>query len=295
MQEFIYNIRRGRQNASRLPGAELTSLEALLAYLKAFPNSVESLTTLVVEGRIPRKRVWGMLFLRPALTFGLLLLVSAGYGAARVANPVGQSAAWWLWYVAAAGGVCVYLLWFFAKKEGMRLRDVYYLNRSTWKGDLLWAFISLLGMAVLAQPPGTILANFLWGGTTYPNTMLFQPLPIWAVYPLFIIMPVIHALAELPTYFGYVAPRLRAMRFNRWVVILITGGVLSLQHMFFSFQLDVQYDLWLAVKFLPFALWAAFIIDRRPTAMPYLMASHVLLDLSLPYFVLLVTQGLSIF
>lgn len=105
----------------------------------------------------------------------------------------------------------------------------------------------------------------------------------------------IHALAELPTYFGYVAPRLRAMRINRWVVILITGGVLSLQHMFFSFQLDAQYDLWLAVKFIPFALWTAFIIDRRPTAMPYLMAGHVLLDLSLPYFVLLVSQGLSIF
>lgn len=170
-------------NASRLPGAELTSLEALLADLIVLPNSVESLTPLVAEGRVPRKRVWGMLFLRPALTFGLLLLVTAGYGAAGVANPVGRSAAWWLWYVAAAGGVCIYLLWFFAKKEGMRLRDVYYLNRSTWKWDLLWAFISLLGMAVLAQPPGTILANSLWGGTTYPNTMLFQPLPMWRSTP----------------------------------------------------------------------------------------------------------------
>ncbi len=263
--------------------------------INALPNSVDSLISLVEAGRIPKKRVWGMLFLRSALTFVLLLLVSAGYSVSRTANPIGRSAAWWLWYVATVGGVCVYLLWFFAKKEGMRLRDVYYLNRSTWKGDLLWAFISLLGMAVLAQPPGTILANFLWGGTTYPNTMLFQPLPMWAVYPLFIIMPLIHALAELPTYFGYVAPRLRAMRFNRWVVILITGGVLSLQHMFFSFQLDAQYDLWLAVKFIPFALWTAFIIDRRPTARPYLMAGHVLLDLSLPYFVLLVSQGLSIF
>jgi hypothetical protein len=261
----------------------------------ALPNSPESLAPLVADGRLPKRRVWGMLFLRSALTFGLLLLVSSGYAVSKSADPVGQSAAWWLWYVMIAGGLCIYLMWYFGKKEGLRLRDIYFINRSTWKGDLIWAFISIVGIAILAQPPGTMLANALWGGTTYPNSMLFQPLPIFAVYPLFILMPAIHALAELPTYFGYVAPRLRAMRINRWVVILITGAVLSVQHMFFSFQLDAQYDFWLAVKFLPFALWMAFILDHRPTAMPYLMAGHFLLDLSLPYLLLLVSQGLSIF
>jgi hypothetical protein len=186
-------------------------------------------------------------------------------------------------------------MWYFGKKEGMRLRDIYNLNRSSWKGDLLWAALSIVGIAILAQPPGTLLANAFWGGAKYPNTMLFQPLPFFAVYPLMVLMPIIHALAELPTYFGYVAPRLRAMRINRWIVILITGTVLSLQHMFFSFQLDPQYDLWLAVKFIPFAVWMAFIIDRRPTTLPYLIVGHFFLDLTLPYFVLLASQGLSIF
>ena len=82
---------------------------------------------------------------------------------------------------------------------------------------------------------------------------------------------------------------------NRYLVIAVVGFVLSIQHMFFSFQLDWRYDLWLAVKFLPFALWTGFIIDRRPTSLPYLMAAHGLLDATLPLFILTVSKGLPLF
>lgn len=51
------------------------------------------------------------------------------------------------------------------------------------------------------------------------------------------------------------SPWLRAFGMNRWLVVFLVGCVLSLQHMFFAFQLDWPYDLWLAVKFLPFAIW----------------------------------------
>lgn len=48
--------------------------------------------------------------------------------------------------------------------------------------------------------------------------------------------------------------------------------------LFFSFQPDWRYNLRLAVKFLPFALWTGFVIDRRPTALPNLVTLHILLD-----------------
>lgn len=70
---------------------------------------------------------------------------------------------------------------------------------------------------------------------------------------LFLLFPISHALTELPTYWGYVAPRLRSGGMNRWLVILIVGTVLSVQHLFMSFQPNWQYSLWLGVKFLPFA------------------------------------------
>jgi hypothetical protein len=252
----------------------------------ALPNSPEYLAALVAEGRIPLRRVLGMLALRSGLTFALLLLLALAFQVAGRTSPVSASAAWWLWFVTAANVACILLMARFGRAEGLRLRDIYFLSGATWKGDLLWTLIAFAGIALFAMPPGTLLAQAFWGDANYPNTMLFRPLPLAAVYPLFLLMPVTQALAELPTYWGYVAPRLRAVGMNRWGVILLVGFVLSVQHMFFAFQLDLRYDLWLAFKFLLFAIWTGIIIDRRPTALPYLMAAHLLLDATLPYFVL---------
>lgn len=70
--------------------------------------------------------------------------------------------------------------------------------------------IALVGAAILARVPGDLLARALWGGSNITNAMLIQRLPPFAVYPLFALMPLTQALAELPLYFGYVVPRLRA-------------------------------------------------------------------------------------
>jgi hypothetical protein len=258
------------------------------------PNSPEALALLTADRRIPSRRVWGMLALRSALTFVLLLALAVTFALAGLRDAVAASAAWWLWFVTAANIACIVLMARFGRLEGMRLRDIYFVSKSTWKGDLLWALIFSVGTAVFAMLPGTYLAAGLWGDATYPNGLLFQALPLVAVYPLFILMPVTQAFAELPTYWGYVAPRLRASGMGRWLVIGIVGSTLSLQHMFFAFQLDWRYDLWLAVKFLPFALWTGFIVDRRPTALPYLMGLHFLLDVSLPVLLLLTSKGLPL-
>jgi membrane protease YdiL (CAAX protease family) len=261
-----------------------------------FPNSQEHLASLVEKGQIPMRRIWGMLALRSTLTFGLLLVL------AMVLILIGRdpqtafvhSSAWWLWFVTVANFACIGLMIHFGRMEGVRLREIYFINWSTWKGDLLWVLLAFTGTAILAQAPGTFLARILWGDANFPNDLLFQPLPILAVYPLFLLMPVTQALAELPIYWGYVAPRLRASGMNPWWVIAIVGAVLSVQHMFFSFQLDWRFDLWLAIKFLPFALWTGFIIYRRPATMPYLMFAHFALDALLPYLLLLVSSGQSL-
>lgn len=257
-------------------------------------NSPDALAPMVSDGRIPMRRVWGMLILRSALSFGLLVVLACVLAVLGHRSPVAGSAAWWLWFVTAANIACVILMHRFGRAEGLRLRDVYYVRGSTWRGDLLWALVALVGVAVFALLPGTWLAGALWRDPNYPNSLLFQPLPLLAVYPLFVLMPITQALAELPTYWGYVAPRLRASGIGRWLVIGIVGALLSLQHMFFAFQLDWRYDLWLAVKFLPFALWTGFIVDRRPTTLPYLMGLHLALDSSLPVLLLLASKGMRL-
>jgi hypothetical protein len=256
------------------------------------PNAPEALTPKVADGTIPQRRIWGMLVLRSALPFALLLLFAVAYQSLGNESPINMASAWWLWFVTVANVVCLVLMVRFGRKESVRLRDIFFFNRSTWKGDLLWLLLATVVSAFVALPPGTMLANVLWGDASYPNNLLFQPIPLLAVYPLFLLMPTTQALAELPTYWGYVAPRLKAAGMNRWLVIGIVGFWLSIQHMFFAFQWDWRYNLWLAVKFLPFALWTGIVIDRRPTALPYLMLLHFVMDVSLPFFLLQVSQGM---
>jgi hypothetical protein len=258
-------------------------------------NSPESLVARAANDQIRMGRVWEMLALRSALSFALLLALAGAFALAGKAEAIRAAAAWWLWFVTVVNIVCIILMARFGRSEGVRLRDIYFVNRSTWKVDLAWAIGSIAVTAALAQPPGLLLARMLWGDSGYANPMLIQALPLAAVYPLFVLMPLTHAFAELPTYWGYVAPRLRATGTNRWATIAIVGTVLSIQHLFFSFQLDWRYDLWLALKYLPFALWMGVIIDRRPTTLPYLMGAHFALDATLPVLVLMVSKGTLLF
>jgi len=262
--------------------------------VRDMPNSPERLAPLVADGRIPRSRIWLMLVLRSAFSLTLLLTVAGVASLMGTDDAVRSSAAWWLWYVTIVNILTVYLLAHFAQAEGMRLRDIYNARRDTWKGDLLWLIGGLVVTAVVAQVPSTWLAGLLWADSNTPNSMLIQALPLAAVYPLFLLMPTIHALAELPLYWGYVAPRLRAGGMKWWAAILVVGAFLSLQHLCFSFQLDWRYDLWLGVKFLPFALWTGYLLYRRPTVLPYMMAVHFALDATLPLLVLMVSQGRSL-
>jgi hypothetical protein len=232
-----------------------------------------------------------MLALRSSISFALLFVLAAVFAFSGHDRPFTASSAWWLWIVTVTNFASLAFLLRSARNEGLRLRDLCYISGATWKGDLLWAIGAFVVTSVVAMLPGTALANALWGSTSVPNNLLFQPIPEAAIWPLFLLMPTSHALVELPVYWGYAAPRLKARGMNRWLVILVVGSVLSIQHLFFSFQPDWRYCLWLGLKFLPFALWTGFVMDKRPTVLPYLMAFHLVIDSSLPFLALSVSRG----
>ncbi len=259
-----------------------------------FPTLSEFPEIKNLNGQISVQRVWRMLALRSVSAFGLLLLLAMIYKLTGSKTATSDSSAWWLWFITITNIVSLAYMSYFCRIEGIQLRDLFFVNRQTWKADLKWFLPAFIITMMIAIPPGNYLAQLLWGNPGYPNTLLFQPLPEIAIYPLFLLLPITQAFAELPLYWGYVAPRLRAMGMNRWLVIGMVGLALSIQHMFFSFQLDWRYNLWLAFKFLPFALWTGIVIDRRPTTLPYFMFTHFLLDSSLPFIVLIVSKGMHL-
>lgn len=242
--------------------------------------------------RIPAGRIWLVLSVRSLFTFAQILLVALAYRLRGDRQALFHSSAWWLWFVTATNVVCLLMLRHYGRIEGFHPGDFYRFRRSGLKGDLLWTALSLTGIAVVGLLPGIILQRMLWGNSLDPNTVLFRTLPVAAVYPLFLLMPVTQALAELPLYWGYAAPRLRNSGLKPVMTILVVGFILSLQHMFFSFIWDWRFNLWLALKFFPFALWTGYVVWRRPTVLPYLVVIHFLMDASLPVLSYMVSVGI---
>jgi hypothetical protein len=220
-----------------------------------------------------------MLVSRSALFLGFqisiaLILALTGTGAAW-----DESARWWTFMAFLANIVSIYLLVRVFNAEGKRYFDAIRFSRSTVKTDLIWFFVSsLIGMPI-ASAPMNLAGAAIFGDPMIPTYTMFRPLPAWA-FILSFLFPLTIAFAELPTYFGYVMPRLTKQLNNGWLAWLIASFALAAQHIFLPLILDGRFILWRLLMYLPFALFAGLMIKLRPTLLPYYLIVHALIDVS---------------
>jgi hypothetical protein len=211
------------------------------------------------------------LFFQGAITLALFL--------GSQSNAWDESARWWLFSVIPANLVSVFLLVRFFKAEGKNYLDLLRFSKVTVGKDLVWLFgSSLIGVPVMAAPMNT-LAVLIFGASMTPINMMFRPLPTWALV-LGFLFPLTIAFAELPTYFGYVMPRLAAQLKNGWAAWLIASLFLAAQHCFLPLILDGRFILWRLGMYLPFALFAGLLLKLRPSLLPYMAIVHGLIDIS---------------
>jgi hypothetical protein len=230
--------------------------------------------------------VLGMLALRPVLAVAFQAVLAALFLAAGSTDAWRDAADWWLATFALVSVVNLVVLRWLLHREGGRLRDLYRPSADRL-ADLKWAGVALLLAGPVAFIPNLALAALLWSSPEVGSDLTFRSLPVAAAVMLVVAFPIIHALAELPTYFGYVMPRLAVLIGSRWQALFVTALVLSLQHVALPLLFDWRYGVWRALMFLPFALMIGFVVMRRPTSMPYLVVGHALIDASLPILVLL--------
>lgn len=239
-------------------------------------------STSIVHSRLGRTTPypWFMLISRSALfLFFQLLIALVLTGIASAGDAFQEAGRWWTFMVFLANIVSIYLLVRVFSAEGKRYWETIWFSRTTIKTDLIWFFLtSLIGMPIAAAPMN-IVGAWIFGDPLIPTYMLFRPLPIWA-FILSFLFPLTIAFAELPTYFGYVMPRLAAQLKNSWFAWLIASFFLALQHMFLPLILDGRFMLWRFLMYLPFALFAGLMIKLRPTLLPYYMIVHALIDVS---------------
>jgi hypothetical protein len=227
-----------------------------------------------------------MLVFRSVLAIALQAAVAAIALVAGADDPWRVAADWWLaWFVVLNVATLVVLQRLLAM-EGRRLRDLYRIDRAHLRGDLGWLLVVLAVAGPLGMLPNMFLGEALWGSSQVGADLSFRALPVAAALAILVTFPIVQGAAELPTYFGYVLPRLRERYGWQLRAVLVTAFVLSTQHVFLPTLFDWRFIAWRGLMFLPFALWFGFALDRRPRLLPFLVVAHGLLDASLPILVL---------
>jgi hypothetical protein len=189
------------------------------------------------------------------------------------------SAYFWPFLAIFANLVSIGLLVALMRREDSSLGELYRLDRSRILADLAITIALMIVMGPLVMLPNLWLAERLFGSSQGGYDLMFRPLPLWAAY-FSLLFPATIGFAELPTYFGYIKPRLAEALNSSWLALGLGIAFLSLQHAALPLIFDSRFILWRALMFLPFALAIGLALNWRPRLMPYMMAGHALIDLS---------------
>jgi membrane protease YdiL (CAAX protease family) len=221
---------------------------------------------------------WVMLFSRSVLFMIAQALIAIFFTLTGATDAWNESARWWIFLPIFANPVSILLLVLSFRVEGRRYLDILRISRSIVKTDLFWFFVaSLIGLPIAAAPMN-LLGAAIFGDPMTPVDMLFRPLPAWALL-LGLLFPLTIGFAEMPTYFGYVMPRMFNGKFP-WLAYLVSSLFLALQHCFLPLVANRGFILWRGLMYLPFALYGGLIIKLRPSLLPYFAIAHILMDVS---------------
>jgi hypothetical protein len=223
---------------------------------------------------------WRLLVGRGLLFLALQALLALAFLAAGQSEPWTAAAAWWMLTVFVANVICVLVMQRLFRAEGRSFWRLFRPAREHLWGDLL----VMLGLSFVLGPvamlPNFGLATLLFGSPQAAVDLMLRPLPWWGVLLGGLAFPLTQVLAELPLYFGYVAPRLEAQGLRPAAAVTLASLGLAFQHVAVPFLFDARYFVWRALMFIPFALTAGIMLRWRPRLLPYAVVVHGLMDLT---------------
>lgn len=223
---------------------------------------------------------WLMLFSRISLFAAFQAGLALLFATVGQTEPWASAANWWPLTVAAVDAVMLLLLIRLFAAEGGSFWRLFRIERNTVKGDLLVMLIVVLVTGPVSYFPNIWLGQALYGSPEATLELIVRPLPFWAVYTAMLFFALGQGLTELPTYFGYVAPRLHAQGMRRWMAVSLPALMLALQHIAVPLLFDARFMAWRAFMFLPFAFLVGALLTWRPRLMPYVVVVHLLMDMA---------------
>ena len=222
---------------------------------------------------------WLMLISRTVL-FALFQVVIAGFlSITGSPAPWDFAAGWWMVSALFTNLVSITLLAWLFNQEKRRYFDFIPATRQAYWKNLSITLLLVVVLVPLATLPSQWLANWLFGSSETTFALMFRPLPLW-VKVTSLLFPLTIAFAELPTYFGYVMPRLEKQLGNSWLAWMLASFFLALQHITLPLIFDWRFILWRLGMFIPLAFLMGLALKLRPQLFPYLMTVHALLDMA---------------
>ena len=219
-----------------------------------------------------------LLFSRLFLFAAFQVLIFLVFLAAGNSSAWEASQGWWTISALCTNNVSILLLVYLFRKEGLGYLENFRFRKEGRKRDMLIFAGLFLCTGPIAMLPNFLLSGLLWDSADVPVELMFRDLPLWTILLSFA-FPLTIAFAELPTYFGYIMPRLQSSMKSTWWPMLIPAFFLALQHISMPLILDPVFILYRFLMFLPFALFIGICVKVRPSLLPYFMIAHGLMDM----------------
>lgn len=197
---------------------------------------------------------------------------------ALLINSWEASEKYWMLTATFTNIVSITLLIVLFRREGHKYFNIFSFNRAGFRKDIL----IFTGLALVSVPvvlvPGYFLSIMIWGNPDIPTEMMFGPIERWLVYILLVAFPISIAFAELATYFVYIMPKLKKQLKFKFLAVFLPIVFLSVQHCTLPFIPDLNFILYRALVFLPFAVLIGVSIYYRPSLFIYFAILHGILD-----------------
>ncbi|MGC1422688.1 MAG: CPBP family glutamic-type intramembrane protease [Terracidiphilus sp.] len=232
------------------------------------PNAQSAIEARVARGCIPWAAPLIVMVARPLLMIvaqGLTALILAGLHRPDAWHEAGH---WWTIYGTLVDIGCLAAMFWFTRREGIRLRDLFGPVRLRYGKDIFLG----LGYFALVFPlfliGGMAFHKLLYGASTADaGAYLVQPhaMPVWAVVYSLSLWWIIWSPTEEATYQAFALPRMRALTGRTWLAFVVVGFVWAFQHSLLPFVLDWRFILFRTLAFAPgvFAMMAIYWRTRR--------------------------------
>jgi len=223
---------------------------------------------------------WIILFSRIVLFFLIQGLFALVFYFLNQTEPWSMAANYWPYVVILTNIICIYLLIQLYKKEKKNYWNVFKIDRSFLKKDILTVLGFLVIIAPISFLPNIFLARYLLGDIESAMNLLLRPMPLWPAIFAAIIFPITQGMVEIAAYFSYVMPRLQKQGLPLWISLGLPSLILGLQHIAVPFLMNIDFILWRGLMYIPFAFFIGIVMKWRPRLLPYLAIIHILMNLS---------------